>query len=261
MLLIFSKYQGAGNDFVLRNCFNSKVKLSQQQIAHICDRKFGVGADGYIEIHPSSDFNFEMRYYNADGNLGSMCGNGARCAVAFAKREGIIVNEIEFIAYDGKHKARIIDNNRIEISIKDVDHIFEGNNFYFMNTGSPHYIRFVSDLESFDVSNEGEKIRRSKDYSPDGTNVNFAELKGDQVYVRTYERGVENETLSCGTGVTAVALAVMLKMNDVNDSTVKVQTKGGELLVKAHKNSDNSFNSIFLEGPASFVFSGQIDLS
>ena len=260
MLLRFSKYQGAGNDFVISDCITVSNNLSNDQIARLCDRRMGVGADGYIEIHPSANADFEMRYFNADGNLGSMCGNGARCALAFAKKMGVADGLVSFIAFDGHHTGESVKDDWIKISINDVNKIEEGENSFFIDNGSPHYIRFVNDIDNYPVFEEGKKIRCSKPYALHGTNVNFVELKNGEIHVRTYERGVEDETLACGTGVTAVALVVMLKRLLESEGSVVVKARGGILKVHAQVNPDKTFSSIFLEGPANFVFSGEIEL-
>lgn len=261
MRLSFNKYQGAGNDFVLTLVEDESLTLNSEQISFICNRKFGIGADGYIEIYKNRTADFEMKYYNADGKIGSMCGNGARCAVAFSKRSGLIENDTRFVAYDGIHTARILNNGNVVVSICDVGKIEEEHDFFFVDTGSPHHIQFVTGLSEFPVEVEGYRIRHSERYKCGGTNVNFVEIRDQVANIRTYERGVEGETLACGTGVTAVALVILFK-NFISglENQVRVNTLGGELVVTAKKNKDQSFSSIQLEGPAEFVFSGEIEL-
>ncbi|MEJ0030973.1 MAG: diaminopimelate epimerase [Bacteroidota bacterium] len=253
MNLHFKKYQATGNDFVLVDNRNGSIHLSIDQIKQICDRKFGVGADGLIliEKHPSLDFN--LVYYNSDGSQ-SLCGNGSRAAVKMASSLGMINGKAKFNAYDGPHEAEIGDTIKVKMNNvtvkKDSD---------FIDTGSPHVIKFVTGLKEYPVYEEGKKLRDSK---PGGTNVNFVELLGDKVFVRTYERGVENETLSCGTGVTAVALAAHFKGFR---SPVSIMTLGGDLSVQftasaEDSNSNVTFHDIFLIGPAKMVFEGDLEL-
>ncbi|HEX8059761.1 MAG TPA: diaminopimelate epimerase [Cyclobacteriaceae bacterium] len=252
MKLHFEKYQATGNDFVLVDNRNGSINLTVDQIRKICDRKFGVGADGLmlIEKHPSLDFN--LVYYNSDGSQ-SLCGNGSRAAVRMASALGMINGKATFNAYDGKHEAEVGDV--IKVKINDVT---VGNNSDFINTGSPHVIKFVTGLKDYPVYEEGKRLR---DLKPNGTNVNFVELLPDNtIYVRTYERGVENETLSCGTGVTACALAVHFKGYS---SPVAIKTPGGELSVQftPHPSGQSvTFHDIFLIGPAKMVFKGDLEL-
>lgn len=254
MQIDFFKYQGTGNDFVILD--NRKLSFDKNDtnlIAKLCDRKFGVGADGLIllENHPTCDF--KMVYYNSDGRESSMCGNGGRCLVAFAKLLGIIGQEATFEAIDGLHQARI-ENDLIHLKMQDVATIENYTNHVFLDTGSPHHVTLVKDLKSFDVVRAGSSIRRGAPYFEKGTNVNFVEQAGTDIFsVRTYERGVENETLSCGTGVTAVALA-MHHMKKSSEE-VRLLTPGGELKVVFRKTA-KGYEDIFLIGPACLVFKG-----
>lgn len=259
MKLQFVKYQATGNDFVLVDNRNGNIKLTVDQVKRICDRKFGVGADGLmlIEKHPTLDFN--LVYYNSDGTQ-SLCGNGSRAAVKMASSLGIVNGKTTFNAYDGPHEAEITNNDIIKLRMNDVT---VGADSDFINTGSPHFIRFVSDLKNYSVFEEGQKIRYSEKFKPGGTNVNFVEpLDDNTIYVRTYERGVENETLSCGTGVTASALAAYAKGYK---SPVLIRTEGGDLSVQfTHSSLDSghtvTFRDIFLIGPAKKVFEGTLEL-
>ena len=253
MKLHFIKYQATGNDFVLIDNRNKAISLSTENIKHICDRKFGVGADGLmlIEKHPSLDFN--LVYYNSDGSQ-SLCGNGSRAAVKMAASLGIVNGKASFNAYDGEHKAEIA-KEIIKVRMNDVTVAGETD---FINTGSPHVIQFVTGLKDYLVYEEGKKLRDSKQ---GGTNVNFIELlPNNTIYVRTYERGVENETLSCGTGVTACALAVYFKGYT---SPVAIRTQGGDLSVQftvRRSGQSVTFHDIFLIGPAKMVFEGDLEL-
>jgi diaminopimelate epimerase len=260
MKIKFDKYQGAGNDFVLLdNREKNYDKITSEQVKKICDRHFGIGADGLMLLNKKDDFDFEMIYYNADGNVGSMCGNGGRCMVQFASNLGIKKNEYSFLATDGTHKAEIDLDKEISLKMNDVNNVSFSLDHYVLNTGSPHYVTFVKDVEKMDVKAEGRKIRNSKPFAAEGINVNFVEtLHEDQIYVRTYERGVEDETYSCGTGVTASAL--MAAHNDNGFNRVEVKTKGGDLSVEFEKISETEFTNIWLSGPATFVFSGEIEL-
>ncbi|AFK04756.1 Diaminopimelate epimerase [Emticicia oligotrophica DSM 17448] len=247
----FYKYQGTGNDFVMIDNRDEKFPASQAYIEHLCHRRFGIGADGLILLQNDPNYDFRMVYYNADGKEGSMCGNGGRCTVRFAEDLGIFKDKTKFIAVDGEHLA---DANEAVIALKMGEvHSIERHDFYdFMNTGSPHYVAFVKGIESFDVYNEGKKIRYSDEWvARGGTNVNFVEvIDNETIYVRTYERGVEDETYSCGTGVTASALSTFLRFG--MKSPINVITKGGNLKVSFNEN----FTDIRLVGPAMKVFDG-----
>lgn len=253
MNLSFYKYQGTGNDFVMiddRSEIFPETDLNLVQ--QLCDRKFGIGADGLILIRNKEDFDFEMIYFNADGSQ-SMCGNGARCAVAFSKFLGIIKEKTSFLAIDGPHTAEIFDG-LVSLGMGNVSSIANAGQDFFVNTGSPHHVRFVENVENYPVVATGAEIRYSKTYEPKGTNVNFVTpIATDQIHVRTYERGVENETLSCGTGVTACAL-VFGHQNSLNE--VKINTPGGNLKVQFEAAADGSFKNIILIGPAEQVFQG-----
>lgn len=259
MNIKFSKYHGTGNDFIIIDNRSLKIKPKTEWIAKICHRRFGIGADGLMLLEKSGNYDFSMKYYNADGNEGTMCGNGGRCIVAFANNLGIIKSFAKFSAIDGKHSAKILNHEKsdflVDLKMQNVEDINIYDDNYFINTGSPHYVNFVENLDNFDVFKEGRIIRYSEDFMPDGTNVNFVEIKGENLFVRTYERGVENETYSCGTGVTASAIAFSLRENKIVQN---IATRGGKLSVKFEKEG-NSFINIHLIGPANFVFEGEIN--
>ncbi|WP_432711926.1 diaminopimelate epimerase [Pedobacter sp.] len=257
----FFKYQGAGNDFILVDNRDGRYnKLSVKTIAALCDRRFGIGADGlmFLQLHP--EYDFEMLYHNADGNLGSMCGNGGRCIVAFAKYLGVIADETEFLAVDGPHFARIsAAGNQVDLQMIDVDTIEKDGEAFVLNTGSPHYVLQVNDLETMDVYQQGKAIRNNETYKAQGINVNFIEDKGDYLFVRTFERGVEEETFACGTGVTAVALSMAQLKGQSGQLSTPIKVLGGNLRIDFNYTA-GQFNQIFLCGPAEQVFKGEITI-
>ena len=256
MKLQFYKYQGTGNDFVIvDNRQQVFPKNDTKLIAKLCDRKFGIGADGLIllENDPSSDF--KMVYYNSDGNSSTMCGNGGRCLVAFANFLKIIGNKTSFNAIDGMHYATIY-NGIVSLQMIDVQEIKTKPNATFLDTGSPHHVQLVENLKNFKVQKEGAKLRYGI-YGEKGSNINFVEQLSDSKFsVRTYERGVEDETLSCGTGVTAVAIA-MHKTGKTTSEKVTIEALGGELQVEFKSNG--IYSNVFLIGPAEQVFKGEIE--
>ncbi|HMO39389.1 MAG TPA: diaminopimelate epimerase [Saprospiraceae bacterium] len=257
----FYKYQGTGNDFVLidQRTDMHLTRQDTQYIAKLCHRRFGIGADGLILLQNHSDYDFEMIYFNADGRESTMCGNGGRCMVAFAKALGIIEQAAYFLAIDGPHRARIRpDNGWVELQMMDVPQIETNADFYYLNTGSPHYVRFVNNLPTLDVVQQGRTIRYNERFRQEGTNVNFVQIEADQhLSVATYERGVEDETLSCGTGVTAAALAYALAHPEQASRNLRIDTKGGQLEVRFEP-ADSGFRNIWLCGPAEQVFQGEI---
>ncbi|KAA3436268.1 diaminopimelate epimerase [Rufibacter hautae] len=256
MDLTFYKYQGTGNDFVVLDNREQNIQLSQEQVAFLCDRRKGIGADGLMLLQEKEGYDFEMVYYNADGRVGSMCGNGGRCLVAFAQFLGVVEDQAYFIASDGPHKAFLKDG-LVHLQMKDVDEVEDLATATFMNTGSPHYVKQVEALQDLDVFQEGRAIRYSGRFKAEGTNVNFVEhLSENKLFVRTYERGVEDETFSCGTGVTACALAAS---RAGYKSPVHIQVLGGELQV-SFEQEGQSFRNVFLIGPALQVFKGEISL-
>lgn len=253
----FYKYQATGNDFVLIDNRKSKFQFDPEVISKICNRKFGVGADGLILLESSESLDFTMVYYNPDGSQ-SLCGNGCRSAVQFASFLGIVNGKANFEAFDGVHGAEVFHTGNIKLQMNSVNGVKEIGKGLFIDTGSPHYIQFVEDLKNFPVYEEGKKIRYGTPFEPAGTNVNFAEILTDNtVFVRTYERGVENETLSCGTGVTAVALAATRKGLT---SPISIKTLGGDLSVEFESGQPGTFNQINLIGPAKMVFEGDLEL-
>ena len=252
----FLKYQSTGNDFVLIDNRKGKFPADYKTLIHkICDRKFGVGADGLILLETSKLADFTMQYYNADGSLGSFCGNGSRAIVSFAQSLGIIVKSATFEAYDGIHEA-IIAGDRIQIKMADVQNGRQLLNGTFIDTGSPHYIEFVENLDEMDVVQEGKTLRYSTIFAPNGSNINYVEKAGQgKIRVRTYERGVENETLSCGTGVTASAIVAASAGLGNN---IAISTLGGDLRVWFEQN-EIGYHNIWLEGPTEKVFSGEFE--
>lgn len=270
MKIHFYKYQATGNDFVLIDNRSKQFSFSTGQIKKICDRKFGIGADGLILIEPHAELDFNLQYYNRDGSQ-SLCGNGSRAAMHFASFLGMVNGRASFNAFDGKHDAELLASDIVRLKMNDTNEISALGVDFKINTGSPHLIRFVENVKDFSVFEEGKKIRYSEPYQEKGINVNFVELLPDNtIFVRTYERGVENETLSCGTGVTAAAIAASLKGYQ---SPVSVKTLGGELTVefKSDRLNDRveqrqsagqggTFRDIFLVGPAKMVFQGDLEL-
>lgn len=259
MEILFYKYQGTGNDFVIIDNRNESFpKNNTQLIAQLCDRRFGIGADGLLLLENHSTLDFKMVYYNADGQLGSMCGNGGRCMVHLAKFLKIIEKNTIFEAVDGIHKANI-EGEIVSLKMNDVCDVNVYSNHVYLDTGSPHHVQMVSDLKNYDVDKEGAYICYNS-YGKDGSNINFVEAIEDNIFaVRTYERGVESETLSCGTGVTAVAIALFetnkISPTATNGIQVSLKTEGGTLQVKFNKN-DFGYSDIYLEGPATQIFKG-----
>ncbi len=255
MEISFYKYQGTGNDFVMIDDRAQKFDDTDLKlVSKLCDRKFGVGADGLILIRNHKDYDFEMIYFNADGSQ-SMCGNGARCAVAFSSFLGILEEKTSFLAIDGAHEA-ILKDGLVHLLMGDVAGIEEKGEDSFVNTGSPHHIRFVEDVQNYPIFAEGKKVRYDQEYAPKGTNVNFVQkVSADEIFVRTYERGVEDETLSCGTGVTAAAIAFG---KEQSEATIKIKTLGGQLSVNFKASENGSFKEVWLIGPAEQVYAGQI---
>lgn len=258
MKLHFQKYQATGNDFVILDNRKTAISFTREQIEQLCHRKFGIGADGLMLIEPHPTLNFTLQYYNSDGSQ-SLCGNGSRAAVHFAAQLGLVNGKTTFEAYDGPHDAEMLGTGTVRLRMNDVtrtDMLADGD--LFINTGSPHYIKFVSNIHEYPVFEEGRKIRYSDAFKPGGTNVNFVELLPDNtIYVRTYERGVEDETLSCGTGVTAAALAAAGRGYT---SPVRIKTLGGDLSVEFNSGQPGTFQQIFLVGPAKMVFEGELEL-
>lgn len=257
MQLHFDKYQGTGNDFILIDNRAGNISLSTAQIAFLCDRRFGIGADGLMLLENEKGYDFRMVYYNADGNESTMCGNGGRCITAFAKKLGVINDSASFIAIDGPHTVTINHDSIVSLQMQDVTSVITENDYTELNTGSPHYVTFVDDVKTTDVFNTGRSIRNKERYQPKGINVNFVQRTEDGIIVRTYERGVEDETYSCGTGVTAAAIAAS---GDATGSfNTSITTPGGKLSVSFEKDA-NGITQIFLNGPATYVYSGDVDV-
>lgn len=260
MEIKFYKYQGTGNDFVILDNRDGRYDgLSNKQVKALCERRFGIGADGLMLLNTHLNFDFEMKYYNADGSESSMCGNGGRCMIKFAGDQGITRTNYKFVAIDGAHEGSINTDGTIALRMMEVDEIKYMHGNYILNTGSPHFVTMNNDVMHLDVFKKGREIRYSKEFEKEGINVNFVEQTSDRdrIKVRTYERGVEDETLSCGTGVTAAAL--VCAHNDNGFNRVEVETKGGCLSVEFDKIGD-SFKNIWLNGPAVKVFEGVIVL-
>ena len=256
--IAFNKYQGAGNDFIMIDNRQHLIDPDNSEIINrLCDRRFGIGADGLILISDYDTLDFEMKYFNSDGKPGSMCGNGGRCAAHFAMKCGIAGKNQKFMAFDGPHEARV-ENEIVRLQIADVKgfNIIDDN--YFINTGSPHYIVFSDDVNKINVYEEGKRLRWSEKFAPGGTNVNFVQVIDGGLKIRTFERGVEDETLACGTGVTASAIASVLK-GHFDTTPVNVSARGGDLKVEFRIENKEIMN-VWLTGPATFVFEGSIDL-
>ena len=256
MHLKFYKYQGTGNDFVMvdNRQFNFD-KNNTKLIKALCDRRFGIGADGLILLENHADYDFKMVYYNADGNESTMCGNGGRCLVAFAKHLGVIDHATVFEAVDGIHHASIL-NGIVKLQMQDVSNIETYKSHVFLNTGSPHHVQFEPNINDFDIQEKGKTIRYGAPYFQEGTNVNFVSKTDKGFRLRTYERGVEGETLSCGTGATAVAIA-MHYIGETKNTTIDLQVEGGTLQV-CFNEKNGKYTNVWLIGPAAFVFEGTL---
>ena len=256
MKINFTKYEGNGNDFIIID--DRKEEFSEDNvlmISKLCDRKFGIGADGLILLRKHKAHDFQMIYFNSDGNESSMCGNGGRCLVNYALQLDIDIKTNSFLAIDGVHKFKVVDNE-IYLKMNDVKDIVVKNGYNFLNTGSPHVVQIVENVDEINVYEQGKKIRRQFQ-EMNGVNVNFVSFNNDIIKCRTFERGVENETLSCGTGVVAVALYVF-KKKKISDNNIIVSTNGGSLSV-SFKNDGNSFREIWLKGDINKIFDGLIE--
>lgn len=259
MQTTFYKYHGTGNDFVMiDNRAGIFPKGDIKLIKYLCNRRFGIGADGLILLENDSETDFRMVYYNSDGNPSSMCGNGGRCLVSFAKSLGIIQKETTFIATDGLHHATIFEDGIVSLQMKDVETVNSTAEYIYLDTGSPHHVQLEDDLHNLDVKSRGAQIRYSDLYGKAGSNVNFVKQVDERTFsLRTYERGVEDETLSCGTGATAVAIA-MKAIGKTHSEIINLNVEGGKLEVCFHE-KDGKFTNVFLKGPATFVFKGTIE--
>lgn len=257
MQLTFHKYNGTGNDFIMIDNRESHISLTTKQIAFLCDRNFGIGADGLILLENHPEYDFKMVYFNSDGNESTMCGNGGRCIVQFAYDLGLIKSTTTFVAIDGPHQAKVLPN-QVSLQMINVSEIEKTNTHTVMDTGSPHYVAFMNSLPGDTFIEEARNIRNSAPFKSEGINVNFASIQNKHITMRTFERGVENETLACGTGATAVAIAA--HANQLTPQThLHLTVMGGELEV-AFTPTENGYNNIWLTGPATSVFTGNITL-
>lgn len=254
----FYKYHGTGNDFILIDNRQNMVHLTNEQVAALCHRRFGIGADGLMLLDHADGYDFRMVYYNSDGGESTMCGNGGRCITAFARHLGIIKDKAKFLAIDGEHTATIFEDGLISLHMQDVTGMQVAGSHVILNTGSPHYVQWVDDAAGTDVFNKGKSIRYSNDFMPGGINVNFVQVTGEnRLKVRTYERGVEDETMSCGTGVTAAAIAATGSSTGI--FVTHIETPGGHLEVSFNKITGNTATDVVLTGPAVLVFKGEIN--
>lgn len=259
--LSFEKYQGTGNDFILVDHRENRIIKhgDHELIAHLCNRRFGIGADGLILLEKSEVCDFKMVYFNADGRESTMCGNGGRCLIQFAYNKGLFQTATTFEAIDGVHRGKLLASGEVQLEMANVSEICQLDQVTFeLNTGSPHYVEFGKIPDN--VKNAGARIRYNEKYNHQGINVNFVQKKNNSLEVATYERGVEDETLSCGTGVTAAVLASAMKDNQFGTINNVVSTKGGTLSVTAFRNTDGTFSQVWLTGPAVKVFEGKIKL-
>jgi len=261
MKIHFYKYQSAGNDFVVMDNRNNVIDHEAPELTRfLCDRRFGIGADGTLFLQKHNGYDFEMVYYNADGKPSSMCGNGGRAIVAFAKRLGIIDHKTKFIAADGSHHAQINSaGNLISLQMRDVESIVMDGDAYVLDTGSPHYVKLVDGLKKIDVNKDGAGIRNNSTYRESGINVNFVERADDGFNVRTFERGVEAETYACGTGATAVALAMAMHNGKKGQISTRIKALGGDMWIHFDHSGDG-FQNIYLEGNSVCVFEGDIEV-
>lgn len=258
MKINFFKYQGAGNDFVIIDNRSGNIQLTTAQVNFLCDRRFGIGADGLMLVEQAEGYDYRMVYFNADGNESTMCGNGGRCIAAFTHHAGMAGGEQFFVAVDGPHKANILSEDVVSLQMQDVSQIEIAQDATILNTGSPHFVQFVADVATIDVYKEGKAIRNRAQFQPKGINVNFVMATDTGLKVRTYERGVEDETLACGTGVTAVAIASAA--DKTGQMTIPVEAMGGMLEVSFEKTDAQHAHNIWLKGPAKMVFSGTIEI-
>ncbi len=262
MIVHFSKYQGTGNDFIMIDGRDhDRAQFHTKLIHQLCDRRFGIGSDGLIILEEGDPSNLRMRYYNADGNEGTMCGNGGRCFIAFAHHLKLSEAETTFEGIDGMHEATLLSDGDIRLKLKDVYGVEKMDEGYLLDTGSPHFVKFVTLLDQIDVTGEGQEIRHQKRFGSGGVNVNFCETGAspDQISVRTFERGVEAETYSCGTGVSAAAICSYLHhKSDI--FTYQVHTLGGELKVSFQALENGHFTEVYLTGPAQRVYEGSIEI-
>ena len=257
MLIPFSKYHGTGNDFVMIDNRELGHELRKSQIAQLCNRRFGIGADGLILLEIEDEI-VKMVYFNSDGAPSSMCGNGGRCFVDFAQNLNVLRDAGSFLAVDGMHDFKM-EGELVSLKMGDVSAIETIDDAVYMDTGSPHYITMVDEVLDIDIVNDAHKVRYNERFSAEGTNVNFVEMMDGITHIRTYERGVEDETLSCGTGATACAIA-MHYLGNVSATDVPIKVLGGKVSVSFEPNADGSYSNIWLTGPTAHVFDGNIEL-
>lgn len=258
MTIHFSKYHGAGNDFVIIDNRELAFNPTPQQVAALCHRHFGIGADGLMLLETDSDFDFRMRYFNSDGPEASMCGNGGRCLVMFAHRLGLFEHQTQFVGIDGVHQALVVDNQTVKLQMIDVEGVSVEDDNFIVNTGSPHLVQFVADVEHVDVPYQGKLMRNTFGLQPGGVNVNFAHFTADGIKIRTYERGVEGETLACGTGAVATAIAANHWYNE-DKNCYTLYARGGTLTISFNKAAESRYSNIWLQGPVVHVFDGEIN--
>jgi diaminopimelate epimerase len=263
--IAFTKYHGAGNDFIIIDNRERHISFqSSDTVAQLCNRRTGIGADGLILLETSGNQSFKMIYYNSDGNEGSMCGNGGRCITTYAFELGVMGTAGTFEAIDGIHEFKVLELNEnqsvVSVKMNNVGEIFKEEDNYILDTGSPHYVTPVQNIETIDVEKRGKEIRNSEKFRAQGINVNFVSVDDHVLKMRTYERGVEAETLSCGTGTVAVAIAMEMAGLNHNRQPVEIITRGGILTVSFRNNNDGSFSDIWLTGPVTKVYSGITEL-
>jgi diaminopimelate epimerase len=263
MQIDFVKYHATGNDFILIDNTTGKCNgISARKVTLLCHRRFGIGADGVILIEKHNDWDFMMNYYNSDGKIGSFCGNGSRAAVHFSKQIGLCNEKAHFMACDGAHLAEFISANEIKVRMHEVKEYLRTGKNIIVDTGSPHFVQFVKNVDKVDVIKSGRKIRNEKRFMPSGINVNFVEEEKENSFrMRTYERGVEDETWSCGTGTVAAAIAyAILKKNNKKNQSYKISSPGGKLKIVFERDGENVFSKIWLQGNAIPVFGGSIQV-
>ena len=259
MLVHFYKYHGTGNDFIIIDNRQLVIQPDDQElIKKLCTRRLGIGADGMMLLSGHDTYDFEMKYFNADGFEGSLCGNGARCISAFAHKEGIAGDTLRFKAFDGVHEASI-EKEKVTVRMNDVTSIEQHQSYFILDTGSPHSVFFRDDVETMNVVEEGQKMRFNDQFMPEGINVNFVQKEGNKIFVRTFERGVEDETLSCGTGVVAASICTVL-VGGIDKLPVSIRTRGGDLDVDFTMVSKSEFTDIKLSGSVCFSFQGDIEI-
>lgn len=261
MLIRFDKYHGAGNDFIMIDQRKKDIsQFSEKIVSQLCHRQFGIGADGLILLTDSNNADFRMIYFNSDGREGTMCGNGGRCITAFARNLGIIQKDTVFEGIDGLHNAEVLDNENYKLKMIDVPEVYTMKDGHYLNTGSDHFVTQKTDIQNIDINKLGRELRYEDRFGETGTNVNFIEIvSNNELNIRTYERGVENETLACGTGSVAAAISAFLSQK-TDKTSYHIHAPGGNLVVDFEYNVNEGFKNIWLSGPAKNVFSGTIKI-